>query len=133
MSNRRSSGKRSSPPVRHFESGFRVAADCASVLLAFATSYCLYRALVTSGRWNWLQPPEIVPYVRIALVYAAIMLAVFWHLGLYRPRASVLNLWELRTALLGVAIGTAFFFALLFFFKLEGYSRSMVSCSIGLG
>lgn len=110
----------------------RVLADLCTLLLAFAVSYALYRALVMSGLWAWHQPPSPLPYVRIAFTFAGITLVVFWHVGLYRSRASILNLWELKTAVQGMAMSAAFFFALLFFLKLEGYSRANVLTSIGL-
>jgi exopolysaccharide biosynthesis polyprenyl glycosylphosphotransferase len=97
-------------------------ADLFTVLLAFAVSWSLYSWLIGAG-WVPSDPPGVIPYLTIALVFGGLSLAVFAHLGLYRRSASVLNLAELQTAVEGIALAAAYLFALLFFLKLRGYSR----------
>jgi exopolysaccharide biosynthesis polyprenyl glycosylphosphotransferase len=97
-------------------------ADLFTILAAFAISWSLYGWLIGVG-WIPSQPPRVIPYLTIALVFGGLSLLVFAHLGLYRRSASVLNLAELQTAAEGIALAAAYLFALLFFLKLRGYSR----------
>jgi exopolysaccharide biosynthesis polyprenyl glycosylphosphotransferase len=109
----------------------RVAGDVAAVLLAFALVYRLYVEAIRGGLWVWeTLPPHPGAYAVLAGLFAIVSLAVFWYLGLYRARASVLNLWELQTAAKGVGLAGALFFCLLFFLKMEGYSRAVVVSAI---
>jgi exopolysaccharide biosynthesis polyprenyl glycosylphosphotransferase len=96
--------------------------DLVTVLVAFALSWSVYGWLIAAG-WIPGGPPRFMPYLTIALVFGAISLTVFQHLGLYRRSASVLNLAELQAAVTGIALAAACLFALLFFLKLRSYSR----------
>jgi exopolysaccharide biosynthesis polyprenyl glycosylphosphotransferase len=109
----------------------RIICDVAAIFLAFALVYRLYVEAIKSGRWVWVTlPPQPSAYATLTGLFALVTLGVFWYLGLYRARASVLNLWELQTAVKGVGLAGAFFFCLLFFLKLERYSRAVVVSEI---
>lgn len=109
----------------------RAGADLLVLMAAFGLSYHLYVGAIRIG-WLDRVPPEAEPYVAIAVLFSVIGLLVFWKLGLYRQRLSVLNLWELRATVKGVLLSAAFFFALLFFLRLSGYSRFVVVGAIAL-
>jgi len=109
----------------------RALADALAVLFSFAVSYHLYR---------WVRHTELLyrgqsqtgRYVAIAAVFSALCVLMFWQLGLYRRRVSVLNLWELETAIKGLVRAAAYFFALLFFLELKDFSRPIVVGAIVL-
>ena len=103
----------------------RVAADVTAFLAAFALSYHLYVGVVDAQLID-RGHPRSGPYELVAALFAWIAMVVFWRLGLYAQRAAVLNLWELETALKGVVLAAAWFFAVLFFARLAGYSRLVV-------
>jgi exopolysaccharide biosynthesis polyprenyl glycosylphosphotransferase len=105
--------------------------DVAAIIAAFALAYCIYTFLIVAGSW-YSRIPGIAPYLPLVALFSAIALLAFWHLGLYRARSTVLNLWELQTVPQGIAAAAAFFFAILFFLKLEGYSRLVVVGAIGI-
>jgi exopolysaccharide biosynthesis polyprenyl glycosylphosphotransferase len=109
----------------------RAAADVASIVLAFGLVYYLYVLAIRNGMWVWeKEPSQPVAYLKLTVVFVVLSLGVFSHLGLYRARASVLNLWELETAAKGIAFTGACFFGVLFFFKMAGYSRAVVVLAI---
>jgi exopolysaccharide biosynthesis polyprenyl glycosylphosphotransferase len=118
-------------PDRQTLTAVQVAVDLVAILLAFISGYLLYTVLIVTGSWyNTL--PDSTPYLRLAAVFSAITLLAFWHLGLYRARSTVLNLWELQAVPQGIALAAAFFFALLFFLKVEGYSRVVIVGAIAV-
>ncbi len=112
-------------------STIRATMDLTAILAAFALVYQVYVIAIGANLWVWgAPPPEPGAYVTLSGLFGLVSLLVFWYLGLYRARASVLNLWELQTAVKGVGLAGAFFFCLLFFLKLTGYSRAVIVSSI---
>jgi FlaA1/EpsC-like NDP-sugar epimerase len=103
----------------------RALADLLAVLAAFWVSYHVYAWLIAGGVLD-RGSPSIPIYMAIGLLFGLVLITTFWHLGLYRQRASALNLWEVTTAIKGLAVAAAFFFALLFFLKLGEHSRVVV-------
>jgi len=87
----------------------RAAGDLIAILGAFATA----GVLAWSAGQTGVRPetPPLTAALEAGLMFAAVCLPTFWWLGLYRPRASVLNLWELSTAARGVAIAAGWFLA----------------------
>jgi exopolysaccharide biosynthesis polyprenyl glycosylphosphotransferase len=112
-------------PDRRLLTALQVGVDLLALILAFALSYCVYTFLIVAGSW-YSRIPDITPYLPLIALFGVIALLAFWHLGLYRVRSTVLNLWELQAVPQGIAAAAAFFFAILFFLKLEGYSRVVV-------
>jgi len=109
----------------------RAVADVGTILLAFVLSYDVYVWTIRSGfLQRAVQDP--VPYAGGGVLFAALALLCFWGLGLYRDRASVLNLWEYGTVVKGLVLAAACFFAVLFFLRLTSYSRLVVVGAIGL-
>lgn len=108
----------------------RALIDYFSIILAFWTSYLLHVLVVQAG-WldQGLLDPQ--PYVNMGVGFGAIVLAVFWKIELYRERASVLNLAELKTAVKGILLSAALFFAVLFLFQLSNFSRFVVVGGFG--
>jgi exopolysaccharide biosynthesis polyprenyl glycosylphosphotransferase len=103
----------------------RAVIDFLVVLIGFGLSLRIYNQWRHGGTWT--QEPGIeITYFEVAVLFGAICVAVFWSLDLYRERASVLNLREYETAVKGVLMAAAIFFAILFLFKLGGYSRFVV-------
>jgi FlaA1/EpsC-like NDP-sugar epimerase len=98
--------------------------DFLVVLIGFGVSLRLYNWRL-GGTWVH-EPGREITYFEVAVLFGAICVAVFWSLDLYRERASVLNLREYETAVKGVLMAAAIFFATLFLFKLGGYSRFIV-------
>jgi exopolysaccharide biosynthesis polyprenyl glycosylphosphotransferase len=119
----------SSPAIR--AAAVRVVADLAALWTAFTVAFHVYEGLIAGG-WITRPHPDSAPYVAITLVFAAVTLLVFWQQGLYHARSTLLNLWELETAIRGVMLSAALLFALLFFLKLESYSRFVVVAAIAL-
>jgi len=109
----------------------RVLADFLAITLAF-----LVAARVYGGLLGWVPLDRGVPdpdrYLTLAAGFGALTLGVFWYQNLYRGRATVLNLWELESAVKGILLSAAFLFAALFFLELEAYSRAVVLSAIGL-
>ncbi len=98
--------------------------DFLVVLIGFGLSLRIYNWRLGGA---WVQEPGTeITYFEVAVLFGAICVAVFWSLDLYRERASVLNLREYETAVKGVLMAAAIFFATLFLFKLGGYSRFVV-------
>lgn len=107
----------------------RVLADALAIGGGFAASAKVHAVLLATGLIGTSQAVtgvERLDYPQIAGIFTAASLLTFWHFGLYRPRASILNLWELETALHALVAASAYFFALLFLFKVGGYSRTNV-------
>ncbi len=112
----------------------RVLADALAMVAAFALAYWLHQLLLHLGI-AFVQPSvsrNSDNYVALAALFSVIALLVFWERGLYRPRASVLNLWELKTSLKSVALAAAIFFAMLFALRLGGFSRLVVTSAVAL-
>ena len=106
----------------------RAMIDFLVVLTGFGLSLRTYNWRLGGA---WVQEPGIeITYLEVAVMFGAICVAVFWSLDLYRERASVLNLREYETVVKGVLMATAVFFAILFLFKLGGYSRFVVIVGI---
>ena len=103
----------------------RALADALAILAGWAASYHLYIWLLTADLWQ-RKLPRPTPYIGMALSFTIICLLVFWQLGLYRRRATVLNLREFATAVKGVVLSGAYFVALLFLLRFFGYSRLVV-------
>ncbi|MEJ7810895.1 MAG: sugar transferase [Gemmatimonadaceae bacterium] len=131
----RRAGSRPAGSAARFRLGIfnliRAYADFGTVLGACAIIYHVY-ARALPDRIPGQTPPSSGDYTRMAVAFGLIVLFMFWRLGLYRAHATVLNLWELKTAVKGVALAGAFSFALLFMLKLEGYSRFVIVGAIGL-
>jgi len=109
----------------------RAVADLLVVLAGFAISYHLYAWLIDMQLLD-RAPPNLSHYFPLGLLFTSILLVTFWRLGLYRQRASVLNLWEVETAVKGFAVAGAFFFALLILAKLGSYSRLIIVGGMGI-
>ncbi|HUP19949.1 MAG TPA: sugar transferase [Gemmatimonadota bacterium] len=109
----------------------RLGADVLAGAFAFWVAYNVYLFAIGAG-WVLRPPPQPGAYVAIAIVFCAIVVCVFVQQGLYRGRATVLNLWELETAVKGVVLSAALLFALLFFLDLNLYSRYVVVGSLTL-
>jgi exopolysaccharide biosynthesis polyprenyl glycosylphosphotransferase len=109
----------------------RGVADVVTILLAFALSYDVYVRVVQSGLLQrGIQ--ESLSYASVGVLFAGLALLSFWGLGLYRSRASVLNLWEYETVIKGLLLAAACFFAVLFFLQLTSYSRLVIVGAIAL-
>jgi exopolysaccharide biosynthesis polyprenyl glycosylphosphotransferase len=106
-------------------------ADLVAVLASFAIAYQAYRFVIITGVFEQDLPASPTPYVIIALLFTAMAMLVFWYLGMYTERASLLNLMEIRTALKGLVLTAAFLFASLFFLNLH-FSRLVVVGSISI-
>lgn len=119
------------PRAPGFRVGTRLLCDTLAVVLAFGFCFLLYSWAISRG-FLLRDLPQPNSYLIVTIGFASLLALVFWRLGLYQPRASVLDLWELRTALRGLILAAAYLFAGLFFLKLEGYSRLVVVGAIGL-
>lgn len=82
----------------------RLCADLLAILAAFGASFWLYETLLSGVDSRVVRPEGLQGFV---LVYSAAVIGTFAVLGLYRPRASVLNLWEVATALKGLFVASA--------------------------
>lgn len=109
----------------------RVLADFLAIALAFVVAAKLYGGLL-----SWVPIDRGIPdpdrYLPMASGFGALTLCVFWYQNLYRGRATVLNLWELESAVKGILLSAALLFAGLFFLELQAYSRVVVLSAIGL-
>jgi exopolysaccharide biosynthesis polyprenyl glycosylphosphotransferase len=96
--------------------------DFFSVLLAFWTGFLL-RAWVETH--NWLDPISIqpAPYINMGILFGGLVVAVFWRMGLYKERASILNLQEMADALKGTAFASALFLVVVFLGEVRPFSR----------
>lgn len=124
----RASGGRDS---RTWLTGLRLSADVLAGAFAFWVGYHVYLFSIGAG-WVHRPAPEPGAYIAIAIVFCSLVVSVFVQQGLYRGRATVLNLWELETAVKSVMLAAALLFALLFFLDLEAYSRYVVVGSLAL-
>lgn len=108
----------------------RAMIDFLVVLIGFGLSLRIYNWRLGGA---WVQEPgREITYFEVAVLFGAICVAVFWTLDLYRERASVLNLREYETVVKGILMAAAIFFAILFLFKLGGYSRFVVIGGLGV-
>ena len=105
--------------------GTRVSADVLALALGFGATFAArdwsIRHAVLEGT-----PVAVGTHALVALMFAGIALLVFRRLGLYTPRASVLNLWELKTAVKGMTLAAAYLFAILFLGRFTGVSRLVI-------
>ncbi|MDX1622637.1 MAG: sugar transferase [Gemmatimonadota bacterium] len=109
----------------------RALADLAAIGLAFALARGIHLVGIERG---WMAGPasDGASFALLTGLFALVTIAVFAQQGLYRGRATVLNLWELETAVVGVMLSAALVFALLFFLDLVGFSRGLLVGAIGL-
>jgi len=107
----------------------RAAADLTAIVVSFLAGYQLYAVAVRHGVLS-RQLHEPGPYLVAGGLFGLLALLAFWALGLYRDRGSVLNLWEYETAIKGLALAAACFFATTFLLRLTGYSRLVVGLGI---
>ena len=84
----------------------RIAADLVAGAFSLWLCYNLYLGFI-AREWIQRSPPQPGPYFAIGIVFCALMVLVFVQQGLYRGRATVLNLWELETAVKGVLLSAA--------------------------
>lgn len=110
----------------------RVLADVGAVFAAFACAFFFYTWLIESGWLVGRTVPLWMPYMRLFAGCALLLVMASWRMGLYPPRASVLNLWETRALLKAVGVSAAFFLAAIFVFKLEGNSRIVTLGALAL-
>ena len=108
----------------------RAVVDLLTVFAAFAVCFWLYLWAIDLGLL--VRAPIHTDYLTITLVFSAILLLVFRHGGLYEERASVLNLWELKTVVRAVLVSGALLLAALFAFKLQSFSRIVIFGSLCL-
>ena len=95
-----------------------------AVLAAFALAVWVRPAV------PFVDAPVPVPLDRLqafVLVYAIAVVGTFTVLGLYRPRASVLNLWEVATTLKGLFIAVALVGFAAYGFGYDGLPRFIVA------
>lgn len=108
----------------------RLVTDVTAVLLSFLAGYWICVGLHALGLLE-RDVPAAGRHLLLGVWFLAVMVAVFWRLGLYAPRTSVLNLWELTTVVQGVVMSSAFFLSLAFILKVP-LARSAVLLSLGL-
>jgi exopolysaccharide biosynthesis polyprenyl glycosylphosphotransferase len=104
----------------------RATLDASAVLLGFFISFQI-RELIVPGTLARASVEPIAKYAEGGIFIALLTVLVFWQMGLYQRRGSVLNLWELRTALKGMLIVSALFVAAIFMYGKSEYSRMVVS------
>jgi exopolysaccharide biosynthesis polyprenyl glycosylphosphotransferase len=110
----------------------RIAVDAVAVLAGFLISYEI-RERVIPATFVTTSAEPLSKYLAGAIAFTLITLVVFWRLGLYQRRGSVLNLWELETALKGMVVASAIFFAALFLDQRMAYSRLIVVGAMAIG
>ena len=103
----------------------RFGADLTALLLAFSAAWWLHSFRLTPGGAEDLDRLQA-----FGLLYAATIVATFAVLGLYRPRASVLNLWEVAATLKGLFVASALVVGIAFAFGTGDLPRTVVG--IGL-
>ncbi|HET9581219.1 MAG TPA: sugar transferase [Gemmatimonadota bacterium] len=108
----------------------RALLDFFAVLLAFWTSI-LVRAWVST--LDWLAPINIepAPYINMGILYGVLVVLVFWRLGLYKERASILNLQEMADALKGITLASALFLVVMFLGQITPFSRFVAFAGFG--
>lgn len=97
----------------------RALVDFLAVLIAFGVTLKIYAQVGGFPE----EPGNFISYPELAILFGAICVVVFWNRGLYRERASVLNLREYQLVIRGIFQAVAIFLATLFLFRLGGYSR----------
>lgn len=110
----------------------RVLADVGAVFAAFGGVFLAYTWLIEAGWLTGRTLPTWMPYMRLCATYALLLVLASWRMGLYPPRASILNLWETQAGLKAAAVSAAFFLAAIFVFKLEGNSRIVTLGALAL-
>jgi len=110
----------------------RIVVDAVAILAGFFVSYEVRERVVPATLITTSAEP-LTKYLQGAIAFTLITLLVFWRLGLYQRRGSVLNLWELETALKGMAVASALFFAALFLDQRNAYSRLIVVGAMAIG
>lgn len=103
----------------------RALLDFYAVLVAFWLTFYLRIWAVDLGVVD-AQALDVAPYLDLALGFGAVVVAIFWRVGLYREHASVLGLSELQSAVKGVILAAALFLALLFLLNVTNFSRFVV-------
>jgi exopolysaccharide biosynthesis polyprenyl glycosylphosphotransferase len=109
----------------------RALADASAVLVGFFIAFQI-RELTIPGAFADRSVEPVMKYAEGGIFFALVTILVFWQLGLYQRRGSVLNLWELHTALKGMLVASALFLAAIFLHGHSEYSRLVVSGSIVL-
>ncbi len=109
----------------------RALVDVSAVLLGFFIAYQI-RELTIPGAFSRASVEPVAKYAEGGAFFALVTVLVFWQLGLYERRGSVLNLWELHTALKGMLVSSALFLAAIFLYGHSEYSRLVVSGAIVL-
>ncbi|MDH3222544.1 MAG: sugar transferase [Gemmatimonadota bacterium] len=106
----------------------RLCADLMAVLMAFAMTLWLHQAMASAGATR--TPVPLDRLQAFALVYAMAVVGTFAVLGLYRPKASVLNLWEVATTLRGLFISAAVVGFAAYGFGFGGLPRFLVAAGV---
>lgn len=91
----------------------RLAADVTAVLVSFGVASVLAGSSLSGD----------APFVGLAAMYVVTLVTVFAGIGLYRPRASLLNLWEVAAVLKGLFVSSALVVGAVFAFKIGEVSR----------
>ncbi len=107
----------------------RLLADVLALTVSFSLAYYAFGFAVSRG-WIPHAPLDPAVYLGIGVVFAILTVTVFARQGLYRGRASVLNLWELETAMKGVLLSAALLFAVLFFLDFAAHSRYVILAAL---
>lgn len=103
----------------------RAMVDAGAVLLGVFISFQI-RELTIPAALGHASSEPIAKYAAGGIFFALVAVLVFWQLGLYQRRGSVLNLWELHTALKGMLVASALFLAAIFLHGRSEYSRMVV-------
>lgn len=106
----------------------RLCADLLAVLTAFALAVWVRSAVPFMTLSE--TPVRLDRLPAFVLVYAMSVVGTFTVLGLYRPRASVLNLWEVATTLKGLFIAVALVGFAAYGFGYGGLPRFIVAGGI---
>ncbi len=104
----------------------RLAADLLAVAVSFGTVLLVHDLLIPFG----LTGPEVVSpsrYVSLVAMHGATLVTVFAGIGLYKPRASLLNLWEVAAVLKGIFVASAILIGAAFVFRIGDLSRFVVA------
>jgi exopolysaccharide biosynthesis polyprenyl glycosylphosphotransferase len=109
----------------------RALVDATAVLLGFFIAFQIREMTIPAAFADTSVEP-LAKYAEGGIFFALVTVLVFWQLGLYQRRGSVLNLWELHTALKGMLVASALFLAAIFLHGHSEYSRLVVSGSIVL-
>ena len=107
----------------------RAVADVLAIVVGFRVTFAARDWSIEQGLLEGM-PVVAETHAVVAVMFIGLAIVVFHRLGLYTPRASVLNLWELRTAVKGMTLATAYLFAILFLGRFTGVSRLVISGAI---